>query len=358
MATITKRPGRRGGYTYRVQIRRRGHPPLNKSFDRRKDAESWAREHDREVKLAGAFTDTKGRNKTLADMIDRYMEEYAGRDYTRVSRLAWWKGHLGHMRLPNVTSDLIADSLDTLRTGVSDKEIRGAGKGRTQRSESTVNRYHAALSAVYRFAIKRRWRWVSGNPCRDIERGPESRGRTRYLSDDERVRLLDACRASEWTGLYPLVLLALSTGARRGELLNLRWSDIDIATGLARLLDTKNGAPRMLPLVKPVREILFEYAKVRRIDSELLFPSRTNPNKPPRIYDYWWPALRVAGVPDFRFHDLRHSCASYLAMNGASAVEIADVLGHKTLAMVQRYSHLATEHKAALLERVTGTMLS
>ncbi len=358
MATITRRLRRKGGYTYRVQIRRKGHSPLSKSFDTRKDAEAWAREHDREAKLAEAFADARGRNKTLANLIDRYMAEYEGRDVSRASRLAWWKEKAGDRKLPSVIPDVVADALDDLRAGFALQGIRGGGRATTRkRSEATINRYHAALSAVYQHALKKRWGWVKANPCREVSRGQESRGRDRYLSDDERKQLLKACRKSEWSGLYPLVVLALSTGARLGELLNLRWRDVDLPNARANVDETKNGEPRVLPLVKPVRDALAEYTKVRRIDSELVFPAATNGNKAQHVYKYWWPALRTADIEDFRFHDLRHSCASYLAMNGASAVEIADVLGHKTLAMVQRYSHLNTQHRADLLERVTSKLL-
>jgi integrase len=135
-----------------------------------------------------------------------------------------------------------------LRAGYAKQGIRGGARltGR-KRKESTVNRYHAALSSVFRFALKRRWDWLKRNPCRDVERGQEGPGRRRWLSDNERKRLLAACRKSEWPGLYPLVMLALSTGARRSELLTLKWSDVDLHAGRAMPHDTKNGEPRTLP---------------------------------------------------------------------------------------------------------------
>lgn len=359
MATIVKRPSRKGGHTYQVQIRRKGHSPLFKSFDTKRDAQEWGREHDRETKLADAFTDARGRGKTLAHLLDRYIAEDDRAGVSMPKNLAWWRQNLGAKKLSEITPDVIADALDDLRAGYAKQGIRGGARstGR-KRKESTVNRYHAALSAVFRFALKKRWGWVKRNPCRDVERGQEGPGRIRYLSNDERERLLAACRNSEWPGLYPLVMLALGTGARRGELLNLKWSDVDLNSGRAILHRTKNGEPRTLHLVKPVREVLAEYAKVRRIDSELLFPAVKSPSKPlDFFYKYFNAAKAEAEIEDFRFHDCRHSCASYLAMNGASAVEIADVLGHKTLQMVQRYAHLNDSHKAALLERVTGRIL-
>jgi integrase len=106
----------------------------------------------------------------------------------------------------------------------------------------------------------------------------------------------------------------------------------------------------MLPLIQQVRDLLESRAVPD--DSTLLFRSAHDPHIPVEIRTPWDKAREAAGLPDFRFHDLRHSCASYLAMNGATLLEIADVLGHKTLAMVKRYSHLSTSHKTALIDRV------
>ncbi|HEX9583436.1 MAG TPA: hypothetical protein VGB36_02905, partial [Gammaproteobacteria bacterium] len=205
MATISRRPRRNGGgYTYRVQIRRKGYPTVSQSFDTRKDAHQWAREHDRDARLSEAFADARGRNKTLSELIDRYMDEYSGRDSTRVSRLAWWKEKLGDTKLPKITPDAVADALDDLRAGKARQPIRGKDKGKAtkrKRSDATINRYHAALSAVYQYALKKRWGWVKRNPCREVERGPDSRQRERWLGDEERKRLLKVCMASEWPGL-------------------------------------------------------------------------------------------------------------------------------------------------------------
>ncbi len=130
--------------------------------------------------------------------------------------------------------------------------------------------------------------------------------------------------------------------------MNLRWSDVDMDRGLAYLHETKNNERRAIPLVGLALEKLRALSKVRRIDTDLLFP-REDGKKPVTIQKPWRKVLADAGIEDFRFHDLRHSCASYLAMNGASLAEIAAVLGHKTLAMVKRYSHLSEQHTASVV---------
>jgi integrase len=138
---------------------------------------------------------------------------------------------------------------------------------------------------------------------------------------------------------------------RQGEIMGLTREDVDLHQGRATLHETKNGERRVVPLTGKVLELLKENAKVRRLDTNLLFPGK-NPQKPVDLRAPWEAALKKVGIEDFRFHDLRHSAASYLAMNGASLAEIAEVLGHKTLQMVKRYSHLSEAHTAGVVARM------
>ena len=191
------------------------------------------------------------------------------------------------------------------------------------------------------------------HPCRAIERLAENNEKTRYLSDGERESLLIACKESGWPRLYLVVLMALTTGARRSELLGLRWRDVDFERALAHVGQTKNGDPRMLPLVPAVLDCLQSFAGAA---STLVFPSKRMPDQ---AYDFegrWQEALKAAKVRNFRFHDLRHSCASMLAQNGATLLEIGDLLGHRQLQVTKRYSHLATKHKSLLVNRVLGSI--
>jgi len=368
VATIRKVPRKKAksGYAYQVMIRRKGYGMISKTFEKKADAEKYAREHDREAKLAQVYAGQLGYTKTVADMIDKYVMGYTGKDPVKLDRLAWWQEEIGELKLRELTAAVIVECLDKLRNG---RAVRGNGKGKTKslgrrRSEPTVNRYHTALSSVLEVA-RTRWHWLDENPARKVARGQEHPPIVRWLDDDERKALLDACKKSRWGGLYLLVILALSTGARLGELWRLRWSDIDLEKGLAHLEDTKNGERRALPLVAVVQDELRKWskarkkAKIRHIGSDLLFPATYDPQKPygESFREHWNEALQKAKIRNFRFHDLRHSCASYLAMNGATQLEIADVLGHKTLQMVKRYSHLSTEHKQNLVNRVLGDKL-
>ncbi|MDD5216210.1 MAG: site-specific integrase [Methylococcales bacterium] len=134
------------------------------------------------------------------------------------------------------------------------------------------------------------------------------------------------------------VVLALATGMRQGELMTLKWCYVDLKNGVAILHETKNGEKRRIAITGYALELLRDYAKVRRIDTPLLFPSPTKPQQPIELKKSFLRALSVAQIDNFHWHDLRHSAASYLAMNGASATEIAAFTGHKSLAMVARYT--------------------
>ena len=129
------------------------------------------------------------------------------------------------------------------------------------------------------------------------------------------------------------VVLALSTGMRQAEQMNLRWSDVDLRNGRIVLQDTKNGDRRAIPVSGLALQLLQELDRHRTLVTTLLFPGK-DPQSPIDLRFPWEKALEEAGIKDFHWHDLRHSAASYLAMNKASLAEIAEVLGHKTLSMV------------------------
>ena len=181
---------------------------------------------------------------------------------------------------------------------------------------ATVKLYIESLSAVFKTARKE-WRWTQYNPCGDVTRPKLPKGRVRFLSDAERTALLDECKKSSDRRLYPFVLLAISTGARAGELTGLLWSDVDLERGTASLRKTKNGDMRALP-VKGAALIAIKAMHVKGTDPEThVFADPRGP-----IFDYQDPFTRArdeAGIKNFRFHDCRHCTGSYLAMNGASA---------------------------------------
>ncbi|MBL0919364.1 MAG: site-specific integrase [Hydrogenophaga sp.] len=297
----------------------------------------------------------------ISALIDLYMAHYDGRDGTRVQRLTWWKTQIGSLELQTIGDDQIHAAVEALSQQRSrywaGKDADGAAIFKARKkplAPATLNRYVASIGAVFTWSIKRRIApkgWI--HPCRAVERRPERNEQTRFLSDDERERLLQAVKATSWPRLYLLVLMALTTGARKGELQGLHWAEVDLERGLAHVGRSKNGDPKALPLVPAVVQ---ELRRFQAGPSSLVFPSSRRPDQPYAFEPIWKDALRVARVKNFRFHDLRHTCASMLAQNGATLLEIGDLLGHRQLQVTKRYSHLAITHKAALVNRVLGAI--
>lgn len=298
---------------------------------------------------------------TVARLIALYMAHYDGRDRCRAQRLQKWVDALGHVTLAELSDDHVHVELERLASRNAryyagrDADGRPVLHDKRHRlAPGTLNRYLNGLAAVITWAIRRRIApkgYV--HPCRSIERRPEGAGRTRFLSDAERERLLAACRADPWPKLYGLVLMALTTGARKSELTGLAWADVDLERREASVGRTKNGDPRVLPLVAGVVTELQGYARGK--PDELVFGSPRDARRPFSFEAHFVEAVKRARLGrDVTFHVLRHSCASMLAKNGATLLEIAEVLGHRQLQVTKRYSHLTTTHKAALVERVMG----
>lgn len=348
MASIEKRTSQDGATSYRVKIRLKGYPVQTASFERLTDAKKWVQQTESAIREGRHFKTSEAKRHTLAELINRYVHDILpqhpkkARDYQ--AHLTWWKDEIGSHTLADVTPSLISECRDKLGSAVT---VRGK-----PRAPATVVRYMAALSHAFTIAVQE-WGWLDDSPMRKVRKPSLPRGRVRFLSDDERARLITACKESSNPYLYPVVVVALSTGMRQGEIMGLTWDVVDLNRGRVILHETKNGERRAVAITGRALEVLKELGKVRRIDSNLLFPSKENrpqkPQKPMDLRTPWKKAVKNAELQDFHFHDLRHSAASYLAMNGASLAEIAEVLGHKTLQMVKRYAHLSEGHTARVL---------
>jgi len=343
MASIEKRKTSKGEVRYRAVIRRKGYPPQRQTFSRRTDATKWIKQTEAEIEQGVHLKTVESKKHTLNELIERYIKYHIRedkKDRKRIPQLRWWQAQLGDYLLSQMTAPRLAMMKEELSK---------------DKSNATVNRYFAALSHVFTMAVNE-WEWMDENPIRKIKKLKEPRGRVRFLNLEEKQRLLEACKNSDVKELYPIVLLAISTGMRQGEILNLRWEDIDIKNSRCILHETKNGERRAVPFPKPVKDELIRWKKVRKINSELAFSGK-NPKTPIFIRKPWMEAVKEAGLENFRFHDLRHTAASYLAMSGASLAEIAEILGHKTLQMVQRYAHLSEGHTAGVVERMAEKFL-
>jgi integrase len=347
MAVIEQRYSKSGATSWRVKIRIKNNPTVSGTFKRRTDAKQWSAQTEASIFEGKYFKHAESKRLTLSALITRYIEEgteHLKDLHTRINHLAYWEKEIGNVLLANVRRERILECRADLKRSCSN---------------STANRYIATLSAMLTYATKT-LQLLDSNPCLHIKKLTEPEGCTRILSDEERVNLVQACKGcTKYPEMLPIVLLAITTGMRRGEILNLRWADINFKTERIILWNTKNGETRTAPLVGPALVALRARAKIRPIDNIAhIFPSRVEGNSMNFFHlDHAWRLVkRDAGLTDFRFHDLRHTAASYLAMNGAGLREIGDILGHKTLAMVLRYSHLTDDHKHDTVTRMSNAV--
>ena len=306
---------------------------------------------------------TRPQSLALREVIERYMARYSGRDASRGQRLAAWLSMAGDFTLEQCDSDLMHAARAELATkpalvymGLDHRgeKIFNVKSRRKPKDPATLNRYSVAISAVFTWAIEERLTpkvWV--HPCRGIKRLREADGRVRFLSADERTRLFAAVRESEYPRLYALTLMAMKTGARRGELLGLTWRDVDLDAGLATLCATKNGDRRTLVLLPDVVEAL-RPCQSSDLGRYVFGSVKAKYTKPTSIDSAWRDAVARAEVENFKFHDLRHCFASYMAQSGVALHVIADALGHRKLDMTRRYAHLITQTKASAMRSALG----
>jgi len=339
MAQIRERVKKNGKKSFFVRIRMKGKPEATASFERLTDARIWAQHTETAIREGRYATTAEAQKHTVSDLVERYISDVLPRkpkihnEYA--CQLKWWQAQIGDVLLSDLTPSLISEQRDLLSEKVTNRK--------TIISNARVNRYMATLSTTITTAVKE-WEWMEDNPLRKVSKLKEPRGRVRYLSTEERERLLKACKESHNTDLYNAVILAISTGGRRAEIWGLCWKCVDLQNGFVTFEETKNDEPRSVPLQGHALELMLERSKAPRIDTDLVFPS---PKNPQNHFDFRRPfqiALKTAQIEDFRWHDLRHCAASYLVMAGVDMRTVAEILGHKTLQMTQRYTHLSPEH--------------
>lgn len=276
-----------------------------------------------------------GVNMNLSQLIDKYVLQYNKKDHYVIHRLKWWSNHFGHISINDFTENNVRQGIQRLLT-IGTVNKRGS-------APQTTNRFKANLSSVFEFG-KENYQ-LKNNPCRQVRNKPESKGRQRYLSFEEQQRLLAAAKQSSWNKFYLLILMAITTGARRSELVSkLRYCDIDWENSKAFCGNTKNGEDKILMLTPAV---LTELKKFKKIGNELIF---ANPNNPTIGYNFrkeWETALLQAEIPvtdqkgeKLVFHSLRHTFCSTLANKGNELHEIAKLAGHKNIQTTMRYTHI------------------
>jgi integrase len=351
MASIFKRKNDDGTSCWRVMIRIKGHPTICNHFDRKQEAEDWAQDAEHQIRVGKYDFGRNNQKKTFAELIDRYINDGALEHHKAATdtrrHLKRWLSRLGDYALVHITPELISEERKKMLETMT-------AKGKAP-CNATVNRYVAALSSALSYAV-RHLRWIEGNPCFHLIRLKESAGRDRILTAEESSRLLEECHQSHNPYLYCVVLIGITTGMRQGEILGLRWDQVDLQNQLAHLKETKSGRPRSVPLVDPVVEELRGLQEHRNPKKELVFASRTAFGRVD-INKAWKEALKLALINNFRFHDLRHTFATLAARQGASNLELSTAMGHRTLQMLQRYTHLEAEVVRKYSDNIANSIL-
>ena len=299
---------------------------MSKYFQFRSDARAWAETTERAI-ATGTLNVAEG---TLGDLLKRYKTEITPKkrsaeiEFLRIDKLN--KSWISDVPL----SDLISFHIAKYR----DERLKEVQANACARDLSLIS--DAINTAMKEWNIE-----LSGNPVQLVKKPQSSHPRDRRLEGDEEDRLLKSCRESENIYLLGLVIVAIETGMRRGELLGLQRKDVNLTKRTAYLPITKNGSSRTVPLNTKAVEVLDNLP----IDlSGQVFPVSIT-----ALRGLWIRVCRRAGIKDLHFHDLRHEATSRFFEKGLNVMEVGSITGHKDLRMLQRYTHLRAEDLAMKL---------
>lgn len=368
MHEIKKRQKKNGDYTYTACIRFSDYPTMTATFDKKQYAVLWIQENESKIKLGKHIQTPESKKHTLNDLILRYETNELPKRKSDQEKfkmhLKWWGDKLGKYSLNKITPAMLTECKELLEKEPMNKKL----KKPKPRTPATVNRYLATLSIVFSYACNE-YGWLEDNPMRKVRKNKELENKDRFLQRDEIKRLLHACKNFSFNlkhkstvnnyneQTYLFVLIALSTGARYSEIHNLTWENVDFTHKMFYFLNTKNGENRGVPITDTVYNALKEFKKVRNIKDNHLWLTKDGR----KLIDFrtrFYKALELAKIENCRFHDLRHTVASHIAMNGGSLLDIAQITGHKSMQMVKRYSHLTKNHSTELLQNTTEKMFS
>lgn len=321
MASITKR-----GSTYLVRVRRKGYPTVTKSFRTKAEAEKFQLVIESEMSRAVFVDRSEAERTTLRDALARYLAEVV-------------PGKKGHQEAYRVRG-LMAEPFAMMSLAeLSSKHFASYRDAELRRvSAKTVRLKLGTLSHLYTILIKE---WGFGgltNPIQQIRKPKMSAARDRRLEPGEEARLLAACDESRNPWLRPLVELAIETAMRRGELVGMRWSDIDLIRQVVLLRDVKHPTlktSRRVPLSSRAVEIL--QALPRRLDGQVFPITRDG------VTQAFERACQRAGIVGLTFHDLRHEATSRFFERGFDVMKVSAITGHHTLQMLKRYTQLRPE---------------
>jgi integrase len=328
MASIRKR----GIGQYQARLRIKGYPVATQTFKTRKEALQWATEREQLLLQGLGDAQSLAEKMSLADALDRYGREVTPSKKSHVqeaNRIRCWKANpLASLSLTEIRGSHLAAYRDL----------------RTQRgiSGNTLRLEFALLSHLYEVARKDWGLETLSNPVKVIRKPKVARGRDRRLLPGEEALLLKYCDETGSTRLKNLIILAVDTAMRRGELVSLKWKDVNLRSRMVYLHDTKNGESRVVPLSSRATSVLSSIENKSPHDQVFAI------HKDVVTWDFGQ-ACKACGIIGLTFHDLRHEATSRLFEKGFNMMEVSTITGHKSLEMLKRYTHL---RPSSLLDRL------
>ncbi|MBS3904137.1 MAG: site-specific integrase [Simkania sp.] len=314
------------------------------TFTTKREALDWEKKFLYEID-SGLITKESLKKRRVTDAIEKYITAvlpHKPRNAPNViQHLGWWKDQIGALPLSEGTPAVISEYRDRL---LFERAVRGK-----PRSNNTVIRYLASISIVFEYAVKE-WLWMMLNPVCSIKKPKVGKGKTRFFDLGEIQIIKSACEKSKSSLLLPIFIIALHTGMRRGEILSLRWEDVDFKNRELHLPTSKNGEPRDVPMSDEVFRTLSDLALVKKADiSGLVFSSPYDPRRPIDIVSAWRRVLKKAEIKGATFHTTRHTACSYLAQLGIAPILISRIVGHSDSKTTDRYTHAVKEHTRAAI---------
>jgi len=285
---------------------------------------------------AGTLGLPRSQRLTVHQWIPSFMK------WSKANKRSWWRDEYATKRLDKFFGDLKLQDVTKQRAEAyardREKEVKAA----------TVNRELSLMRRILSYAVEQGK--LDVNPLLGIKMKPEGALRQPVLDDDGEQRLLAACNR-DW--FHFMIRLALTTGCRQGELLELRWKHVDFRDGALIIADSKSGESRRVPLPSPILDELRTKRGMR--EGWVVFVPQTG--KPPNrhtVRHMFKRAAKKAELDDLRFHDLRHVAATRLLAAGATLPEVQTYLGHKTLVMARRYAHTSWNRLQSLVANMNG----
>ena len=344
MATVKTRK-RKKGTVYCAEVRLKGHPELSQTFDRKSEAIRWAEDTEKALRNGGYIGNVPPNDMPFEDALEKYLSEISNK-----------KAPSTHRRELHQSKSFRYFSGRTLKEITPALAAQFREKRSAEVQPATVIKDLNLLSHIFTIAI-REWELEVVNPVTIIRKPKTPPGRLRFLTGAEINRLLEESKKGHRLNLYNYILLQLHTGMRPSEGAALTWEQINFDNRIIDLQKTKTD-PRRVPLTVPAIETLANLVPIDGYScADYVFlpkhPKMSHRLRPNQYFrESFEAAVKRANIENFHMHDLRHTAASYMIMNGVDLRTVADILGHKTISMTMRYTHLLDDHKLKAIDRI------